>query len=59
VAATGAAAADVDRDRRASRPQAAAHLGPCPICGDAEVVERRCKVICLNCKTILQSCADL
>jgi len=25
----------------------------------AAVVERKCKVICLNCGTILKSCADL
>ena len=31
----------------------------CDRCGMAAVVERKCKVICLNCGTILQSCADL
>ena len=31
----------------------------CPICGSADIQEIRCKVICRNCGTILQSCADL
>lgn len=31
----------------------------CPVCGSDRVAEIRCKVICQNCKTILQSCADL
>jgi hypothetical protein len=32
---------------------------PCDICGFANVHEVKCKVICRNCGTILQSCADL
>jgi DNA polymerase II large subunit len=31
----------------------------CPVCGSTQLQEIRCKVICLNCRTILQSCADL
>lgn len=31
----------------------------CPVCGMAQLMEIRCKVVCLNCRTILQSCADL
>jgi hypothetical protein len=31
----------------------------CPVCGASRLQEIRCKVICLNCRTILQSCADL
>jgi ribosomal protein S14 len=31
----------------------------CPVCGLASLVERKCKVICRNCRTIVQSCADL
>jgi hypothetical protein len=31
----------------------------CPICASADIQEIRCKVICRNCGTILQSCADL
>ena len=31
----------------------------CDICGSTDVQEIRCKVICRNCGTILQSCADL
>jgi len=31
----------------------------CPVCGSDRVAEIRCKVICQNCRTILQSCADL
>jgi hypothetical protein len=46
-----------------SRPQtpADARRGPelCVMCGVPAVVERRCKVICTHCGTILQSCADL
>jgi hypothetical protein len=32
---------------------------PCDICGSANLHEIKCKVICRNCGTILQSCADL
>jgi len=32
---------------------------PCPICGSTDVLEIKCKVVCRNCGTILQSCADL
>lgn len=31
----------------------------CPVCGAGPLQEVRCKVICANCRTILQSCADL
>ena len=31
----------------------------CPVCGGGPLREIRCKVICANCHTILQSCADL
>lgn len=31
----------------------------CPVCGATSLQEIRCKVICLNCRTIVQSCADL
>jgi hypothetical protein len=31
----------------------------CDICGSTDIVEIRCKVVCRNCGTILQSCADL
>ena len=31
----------------------------CDVCGSKRVQEVRCKVICRNCGTILQSCADL
>jgi hypothetical protein len=29
------------------------------MCGSPKLVERKCKVICANCGTILKSCADL
>lgn len=29
------------------------------VCGSPDLAEIRCKVICRNCRTILQSCADL
>ena len=31
----------------------------CPVCGMTTLEELRCKVICANCRTIVQSCADL
>ena len=31
----------------------------CDVCGSANVVEIKCKVVCQNCGTILKSCADL
>jgi hypothetical protein len=34
-------------------------LEVCDICGSNRVVEIKCKVVCLNCGTILKSCADL
>jgi hypothetical protein len=34
-------------------------LTRCDICGSTDLREIRCKVICGNCKTILQSCEDL
>jgi hypothetical protein len=36
-----------------------AFLKECDICGSADLAEIKCKVICRNCRTILQSCADL
>jgi hypothetical protein len=30
-----------------------------PVCGMATLQEIRCKVVCTNCRTIVQSCADL
>jgi len=30
----------------------------CPICGSTDLQRIKCKVSCLNCKTILQTCAD-
>ena len=34
-------------------------LATCDVCGSGDLAEIRCKVICRNCRTILQSCADL
>jgi hypothetical protein len=31
----------------------------CDVCGSGDLVERRCKVICRNCHSIVKSCADL
>lgn len=31
----------------------------CPVCGSPDLFDNRCKTICRNCRTILQSCADL
>jgi hypothetical protein len=31
----------------------------CDMCGAAELVWRKCKLVCRNCGTILKSCADL
>jgi len=41
--------------REARRPL----LTECDVCGSGDLAEVRCKVICTNCRTILQSCADL
>ena len=32
---------------------------PCDLCGAMALVERKCKVICMNCGSILRTCADL
>ena len=32
---------------------------PCDVCGSDRVTWQKCKLICLNCGTILKSCADL
>jgi len=32
---------------------------PCDICGTSSLQEIKCKVVCRNCGTIVQSCADL
>lgn len=32
---------------------------PCDICGSPNLHQVKCKLICRNCGTILQSCADL
>ena len=53
LAAQGAALAQVRREP--STPL----LAECDVCGSADLAEVRCKVICRNCRTILQSCADL
>ncbi|MEO6443667.1 MAG: hypothetical protein ABIZ91_09350 [Gemmatimonadaceae bacterium] len=31
----------------------------CPVCGSPELRDIRCKIICLNCRSIVKSCADL
>jgi hypothetical protein len=31
----------------------------CDVCGSSDIKEIKCKVICQNCGTILESCADL
>ena len=31
----------------------------CEICGAATLTWRNCKLICLNCRSIVKSCADL
>ena len=55
------------RDRRGARGRAPRMIiapevtvcDVCDVCGAAAVQEVRCKLICRNCGTILQSCADL
>jgi hypothetical protein len=42
-----------------ARDRASPILSDCDICGSTDLAEIRCKVICRNCRTILQSCADL
>lgn len=31
----------------------------CDVCGSTEIIEIKCKVICRNCGTVLQTCSDL
>ena len=31
----------------------------CPVCGEADLAEVRCKTICRRCRTIVRSCSDL
>ena len=31
----------------------------CDVCGSTNIKEFKCKLVCLNCGTILRSCADL
>ncbi|MDP9348361.1 MAG: hypothetical protein M3P24_04355 [Gemmatimonadota bacterium] len=31
----------------------------CELCGSARTEWRKCKLVCLNCRQILKSCADL
>jgi hypothetical protein len=31
----------------------------CDICGSSDILEIKCKIVCRNCGTTLQSCADL
>lgn len=31
----------------------------CDVCGSANLKEVKCKLVCLNCGTILRSCSDL
>ena len=59
-------ASPIRRGRARSQPRSrplAQHQRPllaeCDVCGSADLAELRCKVICRNCRTILQSCADL
>jgi len=30
----------------------------CDVCGSTDLVEIQCKVVCRNCRTILQTCSD-
>lgn len=43
----------------ASEPVSEPVSEPCDVCGSDRVSWRKCKLICLNCGTILKSCADL
>jgi hypothetical protein len=31
----------------------------CDVCGSRDLLDVRCKVVCRNCKTVLQTCSDL
>lgn len=31
----------------------------CDVCNSTKIVEIKCKIVCRNCGTILQTCADL
>jgi hypothetical protein len=36
-----------------------AEIEVCDVCGSTETRQFKCKVICLNCGTILRTCSDL
>lgn len=57
----GAAANSPSEGSRAGRRGApeTPFLDACPLCGCRQLQSLRCKTICGNCRTILQSCADL
>lgn len=40
-------------------PATEAGDGPCDVCGSDRVEWRKCKLVCLNCRQIVKSCADL
>jgi hypothetical protein len=54
---------DVERDDTDQTPAVVPAPGPddgiCDVCGSDRVSWRSCKLLCLNCGTILKSCADL
>ncbi len=41
------------------RTAASSQSDLCDVCGSADIVEIKCKIICRNCGTILRSCSDL
>jgi hypothetical protein len=60
------AALRADDDDRSDPAQTSAGPPPeldaptvCDICGSEDLAEIQCKVICRNCRTILQTCSDL
>ncbi len=53
---------DTDRNHDVTPPKGDGESSPgeiCDVCGSDRVIWRKCKLVCLNCGTILKSCADL
>lgn len=46
---------DPPRDSRTT----ARDTPPCDVCGSAETVWIRCKLVCMHCHTVLMTCGDL
>ena len=46
-------------DTPAHRERAEDLTEPCDVCGSSRTTWRKCKLVCLDCHSIVKSCADL